>query len=91
MKLMSCPLFIPFYCEQQQTTCKHTDLYRLTESNCLLNDILEAVRPHVNLTYDNILAHINTIYVLKTKTGALAGQGYLRLKVSNNISIRTPI
>ncbi|XP_031631652.1 guanylate cyclase soluble subunit beta-1 isoform X2 [Contarinia nasturtii] len=53
---------------------------RLTETNCLLNDVLEAVRPHVNLTFDNILAHINTIYVLKTKTGALAGQGYLRLK-----------
>lgn len=51
--------------------------------NCLLNDVLEAVRPHVNLTFDNILAHINTIYVLKTKIGALAGQGYLRLKVSH--------
>lgn len=57
--------------------------HRLTESNCLLNDVLEAVRPHVNLTFDNILAHINTIYVLKTKSGAIAGQGYLRLKVSN--------
>lgn len=57
--------------------------HRLTEMNCLLNDVLEAVRPHVNLTFDNILAHINTIYVLKTKIGALAGQGYLRLKVSH--------
>lgn len=55
---------------------------RLTEPDCPVNDVLEAVRPHVNLTFDNILAHINTIYVLKTKSGALAGQGYLRLKVS---------
>lgn len=61
-----------------QTNCYR----RLTETNSLLNDVLEAVRPHVNLTFDNILAHINTIYVLKTKSGALAGQGYLRLKVS---------
>lgn len=62
---------------------------RLTETNRLLNDVLEAVRPHVNLTFDNILAHINTIYVLKTKSGALAGQGYLRLKVSR-ISVSMP-
>lgn len=55
---------------------------RLTEVNCSLSSVLEPVRPHVNLTFDNILAHINTIYVLKTKSGALAGQGYLRLKVS---------
>lgn len=57
--------------------------FRLTETNCLLLDVLEAVRPHVNLTFDNILAHINTIYVLKTKVGALAEQGYLRLKVAS--------
>lgn len=61
---------------------KLAKFHRLTETNSLLNDVLEAVRPHVNLTFDNILAHINTIYVLKTKSGALAGQGYLRLKVS---------
>lgn len=54
---------------------------RLNEKNSLVLDVFEAVRPHVNLSFDNILAHINTIYVLKTKTGALAAQGYLRLKV----------
>lgn len=64
-------------------TLRLFDFHRLTETNCLLNDVLEAVRPHVNLNFDNILAHINTIYVLKTKSGVLAGQGYLRLKVSN--------
>lgn len=58
---------------------------RLTEVNCSLSSVLEPVRPHVNLTFDNILAHINTIYVLKTKSGVLAGQGYLRLKVSRTV------
>lgn len=62
-------------------------LTRLTEANCSLSSVLEPVRPHVNLTFDNILAHINTIYVLKTKSGVLAGQGYLRLKVNNNLQI----
>lgn len=57
-------------------------LRRLAEPHCKLVEVLEAVRPHVNLNFDNILAHINTIYVLKTKISALAsGQGYLRLKV----------
>lgn len=56
---------------------------RLCQVQCKLVDVLEAVRPHVNLTFGNILAHINTIYVLKTKAGVLAkqGGGYLRLKV----------
>lgn len=33
--------------------------------------VMELVRPHLELTFDNILAHINTIYVLKTRQGAL--------------------
>ena len=36
-------------------------------------EILEAVRPHLQLTFDNILAHINTIYVLSTKKGVSCG------------------
>lgn len=39
--------------------------------DCLLTDILEAVRPHLDLTFENILSHINTIYVLKTLPGAM--------------------
>lgn len=35
--------------------------------NCKITDILDAVRPHLDLTFENILSHINTIYVLKTK------------------------
>lgn len=40
------------------------------------------VRPHLQLTFENILAHINTIYVLKTRQGAMGRhQRNLRLKV----------
>lgn len=53
------------------------------EANCPILEVLEAVRPHLELTFENILAHINTIYVLKTKQGAMGRhERYLRLKVS---------
>ncbi|XP_054262325.1 guanylate cyclase soluble subunit beta-1 [Macrosteles quadrilineatus] len=32
-----------------------------------ITDILVPVRPHLDLTFDNILAHINTVYVLRSK------------------------
>lgn len=43
------------------------------------------VRPHLELTFENILSHINTIYVLKTKPGVMKVDAppeyrYLRLK-----------
>ena len=57
-----------------------------------LNDIypLFQVRPHLELTFENILSHINTVYVLKTKPGVMEAEhrdvtqefSYLRLKVS---------
>ncbi|XP_055681218.1 guanylate cyclase soluble subunit beta-1 [Lutzomyia longipalpis] len=54
---------------------------RVSEENCPLLEILEAVRPHLDMTFENVLAHINTIYVLKTKQGAmLEHERYLRLK-----------
>lgn len=57
-------------------------LRRVVEADCPLLEVLEAVRPHLQLTFDNILAHINTIYVLKTRQGAMGRhQRYLRLKV----------
>uniref|UniRef100_A0A8D8TAP2 Guanylate cyclase soluble subunit beta-1 n=1 Tax=Cacopsylla melanoneura TaxID=428564 RepID=A0A8D8TAP2_9HEMI len=44
----------------------------LTElSEVTLTYILDPVRPHLDLTFDNILAHINTVYVLKTKPGIM--------------------
>ncbi|KAG4075572.1 hypothetical protein HA402_003397 [Bradysia odoriphaga] len=54
---------------------------RVSEANCPLLEVLEAVRPHLQLNFENILAHINTIYVLKTKQGAMGlHERYLRLK-----------
>ncbi|XP_063704653.1 guanylate cyclase soluble subunit beta-1 isoform X2 [Culicoides brevitarsis] len=46
---------------------------RISDENCSLVEILEAVRPHLQLTFDNILAHINTIYVLSTRKGVSCG------------------
>ncbi|XP_055620647.1 guanylate cyclase soluble subunit beta-1 isoform X2 [Toxorhynchites rutilus septentrionalis] len=54
---------------------------RISENNCPLLAIFEAVRPHLQLSFGNILAHINTIYVLKTKTGVMSIRDInLRLK-----------
>ena len=48
------------------------------------------VRPHLELTFENILSHINTVYVLRTKKGIMQFEAteeysYLRLKVIENI------
>ncbi|XP_062537576.1 guanylate cyclase soluble subunit beta-1 isoform X2 [Armigeres subalbatus] len=54
---------------------------RISEQNCPLLTIFEAIRPHLELSFGNILAHINTIYVLKTKSGVMSIRDrYLRLK-----------
>uniref|UniRef100_A0A182JC66 Guanylate cyclase soluble subunit beta-1 n=1 Tax=Anopheles atroparvus TaxID=41427 RepID=A0A182JC66_ANOAO len=54
---------------------------RICEKNCPLLALFEAVRPHLQLSFENILAHINTIYVLKTKAGVMSkSERYLRLK-----------
>ena len=29
------------------------------------------IRPHLDLTFDNILSHINTVYVLRVKSGVI--------------------
>lgn len=55
--------------------------------------ILFQVRPHLDLTFDNILAHINTVYVLRTKPGIMRTQASeefatLRLKVSLNNTVK---
>ncbi|XP_075545758.1 guanylate cyclase soluble subunit beta-1-like isoform X1 [Dermacentor variabilis] len=44
----------------------------LAQENSRISDFMELVRPHMELTFDNILAHINTVYVLRTR--AAAGQ-----------------
>ncbi|XP_055381357.1 guanylate cyclase soluble subunit beta-1 [Condylostylus longicornis] len=54
---------------------------RVADENCPLLEVLEAIRPHLLLTFDNILAHINTIYVLQTRPGAMGKhERFLRLK-----------
>ncbi|CAF4951925.1 unnamed protein product [Pieris macdunnoughi] len=42
-------------------------LPRLNKPGCKITDVLETVRPHLEMTFANVLAHINTVYVLKTK------------------------
>ncbi|CAG9858572.1 unnamed protein product [Phyllotreta striolata] len=44
---------------------------KVNSPNCKITDILDPVRPHLDLTFENILSHINTIYVLKTRTGVM--------------------
>ena len=59
---------------------------RIYEKNCPLLALFEAVRPHLQLSFENILAHINTIYVLKTKAGVMSkSERYLRLKVRGKL------
>lgn len=74
-----------FYVEHLQKLILLVSICRMAEERCGVLEVLEAVRPHLDLTFDNILAHIDTLYVLKTTTGALAKQGYLRLKVKQFI------
>lgn len=57
------------------------DVYRVADENCPLLEVLEAIRPHLTLTFENILAHINTIYVLQTRQAVGKFDRYLRLKV----------
>lgn len=55
---------------------------KMAEENCPLLDVLEPVRPHIQLSFQTILAHISTIYVLKTKPGTmLEPEMFMRLKV----------
>lgn len=57
---------------------------KVSEENCPLLDVLEPVRPHIQLSFQNILAHISTIYVLKTKPGTmLQPEMFMRLKVNS--------
>ncbi|XP_018330532.1 guanylate cyclase soluble subunit beta-1 [Agrilus planipennis] len=58
---------------------------KVNGNDCKITDVLDPVRPHLELTFENILSHINTIYVLKTKGGVIQANAspeyrYLRLK-----------
>ena len=36
----------------------------ITSNTCRINDLFGMVRPHMEFTFDNILSHVNTVYVL---------------------------
>ncbi len=40
----------------------------VTNPDCKVTDLFDIVRPIMNLDFDQILAHINTVYVLRTKS-----------------------
>lgn len=55
---------------------------KVAEQKCPLLDILEPIRPHIQLSFQTILSHISTIYVLKTKQNVmLEPDMMMRLKV----------
>ncbi|RWS05575.1 guanylate cyclase soluble subunit beta-1-like protein, partial [Dinothrombium tinctorium] len=39
----------------------------LTHSNCLVTNVFDMIRPHMEFSFNNILSHINTVFVLRTK------------------------
>ncbi|KAL0273326.1 UNVERIFIED_CONTAM: hypothetical protein PYX00_006019 [Menopon gallinae] len=43
----------------------------VTQEGCKITDVLDTVRPHLDLTFENVLSHINTVYVLRTKPGVM--------------------
>lgn len=46
-----------------------------TESECRITDAMEMIRPHMDFTFNNILAHINTVFVLRSKFGSYNENG----------------
>ncbi|GAB6026008.1 Guanylate cyclase soluble subunit beta-1, variant 2 [Chamberlinius hualienensis] len=42
-------------------------LPRITRPGCKVTDLLEMIRPHMEFNFDNILSHINTIFVLRLR------------------------
>lgn len=47
----------------------------LTQENSQITDFMELVRPHMDFTFDNILSHINTVYVLRTRGSEVIENG----------------
>lgn len=43
----------------------------MNQALLITSSILFQVRPHLDLTFENILSHINTVYVLKTRPGVM--------------------
>ncbi|XP_048756581.1 guanylate cyclase soluble subunit beta-1-like [Ostrea edulis] len=43
--------------------------------NCRVDSVFEMIRPHMDFEFNNVLSHINTVYVLRTKHGILDSDG----------------
>ena len=41
------------------------------DPNVTLTDLFELARPHMDFTYNNVLHHLNTVYVMNTFPGTL--------------------
>jgi guanylate cyclase soluble subunit beta len=57
--------------------------------NCRVDTVFEMIRPHMDFEFNNVLSHINTVYVLRTKPGILDSDGlYLQTNMTeqNDIS-----
>ncbi|KAJ8298046.1 hypothetical protein KUTeg_024577 [Tegillarca granosa] len=45
------------------------------KKDCRIDGVFEMVRPHMEFDFANVLSHINTVYVLRTKPGILESEG----------------
>lgn len=39
----------------------------LDTEKCIVSDVFDMIRPHMEFTFNNILSHINTVFVLHSK------------------------
>lgn len=56
--------------------------------SCRVDSVFEMVRPHMDFEFNNILSHINTVYVLRTQAGVLDSDG---LYIHTNIAEQNDI
>ena len=49
----------------------------LTSIGTRVTDVFESVRPHMDLTFNNIVAHINTVFVLRTRVDKYSVSGFV--------------
>lgn len=58
-----------------------------TESDCRITDAMEMIRPHMDFTFNNVLAHINTVFVLRSKFGSFNenGKEFTRMRLKGQM------
>ncbi|XP_075909667.1 guanylate cyclase soluble subunit beta-1 isoform X1 [Petromyzon marinus] len=69
------PFHLMFDPELVLTQCGHAiarALPQLQPGSCNLLSVFSLVRPHMEFTFNGILSHINTVFVLRTKEGVLS-------------------